>query len=280
MHILMSGICGFVGSTLALRLCESSQDLKISGFDNLVRPGSELNRLTLRRVGIAARHADLRNASDIDALPDADCVIDAAANPSVLAGIGDQTSSRQLVEHNLSGTINLLEYCKNRRAGFILLSTSRVYSIKALSDLKLVEATLTDLILALRFLREFPRQESQKIFLPNLRCRSTAAQNSHQRLLRSSTVRLSNFRCGLIAAAYSLVRDSSAAPIMGFLVSRLILGSAGARSSISASKVAATKCAIACIRETLSRSCKSRCRFYRRGERFLMLVEESIIACL
>jgi len=71
-------------------------------------------------------------------LPDADWVIDAAANPSVLAGIGDQTGSRQLVEHNLSGTINLLEYCKNRRAGFILLSTSRVYSIKALNDLKLV----------------------------------------------------------------------------------------------------------------------------------------------
>ncbi len=66
MHILMSGICGFVGRTLAVRLRESSQDLKISGFDNFVRPGSELNRLTLRRVGIAARHADLQNASDIE----------------------------------------------------------------------------------------------------------------------------------------------------------------------------------------------------------------------
>jgi CDP-paratose 2-epimerase len=40
----------------------------------------------------------------VDALPPADWVIDAAANPSVLAGTGDFTSSRQLLEHNLLGT--------------------------------------------------------------------------------------------------------------------------------------------------------------------------------
>ena len=70
------------------------------------------------------------------ALPAADWVIDAAANPSVLAGVDGQTSSRQLVEHNLYGTINLLEYCKAHKAGFILLSTSRVYAIKPLAELK------------------------------------------------------------------------------------------------------------------------------------------------
>ena len=37
------------------------------------------------------------------------------------------------------GTINILEYCKQHRAGFILLSTSRVYSIPQLSDLKVEE---------------------------------------------------------------------------------------------------------------------------------------------
>ena len=35
--------------------------------------------------------------------------IDAAANPSVLAGVTDDSSSRQLLEHNLVGTINLLD---------------------------------------------------------------------------------------------------------------------------------------------------------------------------
>src|SRR6266403_303387 len=138
MRILISGICGFVGSTLALGLRETSEKAEIFGFDNFVRPGSELNRLALRAAGINVRHGDLRNASDIDALPNADWVIDAAANPSVLAGVDDKTSSRQVVEHNLCGTINLLEYCKTHRAGFILLSTSRVYSIAALNQLKVV----------------------------------------------------------------------------------------------------------------------------------------------
>lgn len=138
MRILISGICGFVGSTLALRLRESLTDAVISGFDNFIRPGSEQNRLTLGRKGIRISHADLRLASDVDALPDADWVIDAAANPSVLAGVDGRTSSRQLVEHNLSGSINLLEYCKSRRAGFILLSTSRVYALKPLATLKVV----------------------------------------------------------------------------------------------------------------------------------------------
>jgi CDP-paratose 2-epimerase len=39
------------------------------------------------------------------------------------------------VDHNLTGTINILEYCKTHRAGFILLSTSRVYSIAPLASL-------------------------------------------------------------------------------------------------------------------------------------------------
>ena len=49
------------------------------------------------------------------------------------AGIDGRTSSRELVDHNLTGTINVLEYCKAHKAGFILLSTSRVYSIAPLA---------------------------------------------------------------------------------------------------------------------------------------------------
>ncbi len=41
-----------------------------------------------------------------------------------------------MLEHNLSGTINLLEYCKRHQAGFTLLSTSRVYAIEPLSKLQ------------------------------------------------------------------------------------------------------------------------------------------------
>jgi len=143
MTILITGICGFVGTTLARALREHLPGVEILGVDNFIRPGSELNRLELKRLGVKVRHADLRSQSDIDALPDCQWVIDAAANPSVLAGVDGQTSSRQLLEHNLSGTINLLEYCKRARAGFILLSTSRVYSIEPLAQLpvKLVGKT-------------------------------------------------------------------------------------------------------------------------------------------
>jgi CDP-paratose 2-epimerase len=95
-----------------------------------------LNRQTLARLGVRLLHLDIRSQSDIDSLPPADFVIDAAANPSVLAGVAGDTSSRQVMEHNLLGTLNLLEYCKRHRAGFILLSTSRVYSIAALSQIR------------------------------------------------------------------------------------------------------------------------------------------------
>jgi len=49
--------------------------------------------------------------------------------------VDGKTSSRQLIEHNLIGTVNMLEFCKQHRAGFILLSTSRVYSIPPLAKL-------------------------------------------------------------------------------------------------------------------------------------------------
>ena len=55
------------------------------------------------------------------------------ALPSVLAGSDGRTSSRQLIEHNLLSSVNLLELAKRCRAGFILLSTSRVYSIPELA---------------------------------------------------------------------------------------------------------------------------------------------------
>lgn len=133
MKVLITGICGFVGSTLAKSWLAAEPGLAIYGMDNLSRPGSEGNRLELYRLGIPLVHGDLRMASDLDGLPAADWVLDAAAIPSVLAGI-EGSSSRQLVEHNLSGTINLLEYCKKHHAGLLLLSTSRVYSMATLAS--------------------------------------------------------------------------------------------------------------------------------------------------
>src|SRR5262249_10104489 len=75
--------------------------------------------------------------SDFETLAKADCVIDAAANPSVLAGRRQEFTSRQLFEHNLAGIVNILEYCKKYEATLMLLSSSRVYSIPILESLPL-----------------------------------------------------------------------------------------------------------------------------------------------
>jgi CDP-paratose 2-epimerase len=135
MKILVTGICGFAGSILTRALLESAENMQITGVDNFIRPGSELNRRELAALGAKIIHADVRSATDFETLPAADFVIDAAANPSVLAGVDGKTSSRQLLEHNLWGTVNILEYCKAHRAGLILLSTSRVYSVPPLATL-------------------------------------------------------------------------------------------------------------------------------------------------
>ncbi len=138
MRVLITGICGFVGSTLAKGFAELNLATEIIGIDNFSRAGSELNRRPLKELGINVISGDIRCASDVESLPAVDWVIDAAAIPSVLAGIDGKTSSRQLVEHNLLGTINLCEYCKRHNAGFVLLSTSRVYSIAPLAEIPML----------------------------------------------------------------------------------------------------------------------------------------------
>jgi len=134
MKILLTGICGFAGSVITRALLNNRSGLSIIGLDNLSRKGSETNLDPLRALGVDIRIGDVRDQSILNALPPCNWIIDCAANPSVLAGV-DGSSSRDLVEQNLYGTVNLLELCKKWNAGFTLLSTSRVYSIQAMAAL-------------------------------------------------------------------------------------------------------------------------------------------------
>jgi CDP-paratose 2-epimerase len=135
MKVLITGICGFVGSVLAARWSELNPHCHILGIDNLSRRGSWRNLDSLRSMGIPVFHGDIRSTSDVELCGPVDAIVDAAAHPSVLGGLGPDGSSRQLVENNLLGTVNLLEYCRKHRAAFVLLSTSRVYSIAPLASL-------------------------------------------------------------------------------------------------------------------------------------------------
>ena len=230
MKILITGICGFVGSTLARAWLEAEAGLSIYGMDSLTRPGSEANRIGLQKLGAKLFHGDIRVASDFESLPTVDWVIDAAANPSVLAGVDGRTSSRQLVEHNLQGTVNILEYCRSRGAGFILLSTSRVYSLASLSAVR-VEAEGNAFRLS-------PGQQLPPGVGPSalarraarrLRSPCTAARSWLQRSWRSSTERASTSRYGSTGAASSRVPASSGERIRASSRSGSTPGSAGAR---------------------------------------------------
>src|SRR3954462_5821298 len=98
MKILITGACGFAGSTLVECLLGRIEGVSLVGIDNLIRPGAETNRTKIDKLGVEFIHGDLRSPSDVAGLPACDWVIDAAANPSVLAGLSGGGSARRLFE--------------------------------------------------------------------------------------------------------------------------------------------------------------------------------------
>ncbi len=136
--ILITGGAGFVGSSLALELKANYPEYHIICLDNLKRKGSELNVARLTRAGIEFVHGDIRNKEDFDALPDVNFLIEASAEPSVLAGLNGGTPD-YLMNTNLFGTVNCLNYAVRSKAAFIFLSTSRIYPIKSIETLNFTE---------------------------------------------------------------------------------------------------------------------------------------------
>jgi CDP-paratose 2-epimerase len=134
MRVLITGGAGFVGSNLALMLAQT-RGWPVTAFDNLRRRGSELALARLRAGGVSFVHGDIRNPEDIDCLPPADLLIECSAEPSVHAG--QHGDARYLVNTNLIGTFNALEYARRHGTAMIFLSTSRVYAIAALRALPL-----------------------------------------------------------------------------------------------------------------------------------------------
>lgn len=136
-RVLVTGAAGFVGSTLALALRTAGHE--VVGLDNLSRRGSAGNVPCLEAAGLRFVRGDIRDPALLAALPVVDWVLDCAANPSVLAGVDGGSSAFEVMDHNLVGTLRLLDYCRVHRAGFILISTSRVYSIAPLAALPVRE---------------------------------------------------------------------------------------------------------------------------------------------
>ncbi len=137
MKILITGGAGFAGSNLAILLKNKYPQYEILCIDNLKRRGSELNLARLKEFGINFLHADIRNPEDLEGIEAFDFLIDAAAEPSVLAGI--QSPVAQVLHNNFLGTFHCLELAKKYNAGFVFLSTSRVYPIAALENIAFQE---------------------------------------------------------------------------------------------------------------------------------------------
>lgn len=136
--ILITGGCGFVGSNLSVLLKTTDPSTRVVAFDNLKRRGSELNLPRLRASGIEFIHGDVRNKEDFDEVGAVDFIIDAAAEPSVLAGLDNKAD--YLVNTNLLGTVNCLNYAVRQKAGVIFLSTSRIYPFTLLDAVAFEES--------------------------------------------------------------------------------------------------------------------------------------------
>lgn len=137
-NILITGGAGFVGSSIGISLKKKYPEYHIIAFDNLKRRGSELNLPRLKEYAIDFIHGDIRNIEDFGSLPfTIDCIIEASAEPSVLAGM-DGTPD-YLINTNLVGTINCLNFAKRMNADFVFLSTSRVYPIKNIEKIAFTE---------------------------------------------------------------------------------------------------------------------------------------------
>jgi CDP-paratose 2-epimerase len=137
-NILITGGCGFVGSALALAFKAKYPAYTITALDNLKRRGSELNIRRLQEAEVQFIHGDIRNKEDLETIKQVDVLIEAAAEPSVMAGLDSSTA--YLVHTNLNGTINCLDLALKHKADFIFLSTSRVYPIHYLENVNFFEA--------------------------------------------------------------------------------------------------------------------------------------------
>lgn len=126
-----------MGSFIARSLKSAYPDIEILALDNLKRRGSELNLPILKKEGVQFFHGDIRAQEDLESMGDFDCIIECSAEPSVLAGVNN--SPQYLINTNLMGAINCLEFARKYNAHFIFLSTSRVYPLELVNRMNYVE---------------------------------------------------------------------------------------------------------------------------------------------
>lgn len=136
-NVLITGGAGFVGSNLAIKFKTKYPDVNVVAMDNLKRRGSELNLPRLKENQIKFIQGDVRNKEDFEEIGEMNLLIECSAEPSVMAGIN--SSPDYLINTNLVGALNCLEFARKNDSAFIFISTSRVYPIETINQLNFRE---------------------------------------------------------------------------------------------------------------------------------------------
>lgn len=129
-HVLITGGAGFIGTNLAAYLLAHSE-AAVTVFDNLSRPGVDLNLVWLRTLDRSGRlrfvRGDVRNLDRVvEAARNADEIYHLAAPP---AGPDLLVQPRLDFDVNVTGTVNVLEGARrsDRRPLVLFASTGKVY---------------------------------------------------------------------------------------------------------------------------------------------------------
>jgi len=138
MRVLITGGAGFVGASLGVSLRSRHPDWELVAYDNLHRRGSELNVPRLEGAGIRFVRGDVREPERLMEIEPIDALIECSAEPSALAGSDGETA--YTVHTNLTGAYNCLELARRDGAQLVFLSTSRVYPVRAQSELRYEES--------------------------------------------------------------------------------------------------------------------------------------------
>ena len=127
-NYLVTGAAGFIGSRVSEMLIE--QRHTVCGVDNLndaydVRMKEYRLRKLQALTGFSFQRVDISEPSSVGSLPDFDAVINMAARAGVRASV---ENPRVFYETNVIGTLNLLEFCRERQIKkFLMASTSSIY---------------------------------------------------------------------------------------------------------------------------------------------------------
>jgi UDP-glucuronate 4-epimerase len=127
-NYLVTGAAGFIGSRVTEMLLEKGH--AVTGVDNLNNAYDvRMKEYRLQKLqalpGYTFQKIDISDRRAVESLPAFDAVINLAARAGVRASVENPWA---FYETNVTGTLNLLELCRQRKiAKFLMASTSSIY---------------------------------------------------------------------------------------------------------------------------------------------------------